>query len=438
MPGTAEAPYIGVLADRDLYAELGVNPDARLPDLQSAYRRAALIAHPDKGGSTAAFQNLTTAFKVLSDPSARESYRQRRQTFRLGVPSSTKTARAAPGSIGKRWAGAKRTAYQKEQHQRVNSMDRKRTFQSTVKAAKDETRREGAVMCLAGILKSVHKVSTARLKQMLEKMKPAMREALMAYMKTPQTATHASCIPADRPFSSGSSIRVIRDSKIPRYQAQLRMRHLRIETRAQKDRGSARNYQVCLDNACIAVKAAGVDIWDNPVRFCQIFEAGLCEAGLPFEISDIRAHIFMRADDMFSRPDVITSPFMTLEEALLVHAQLCQARRESWESLRAAWVPLMLSTQNARRRGLSESKAFAIANRARLALLERQFARAIRIVERLVRPSHSRHKAAEACKTQARGKRPSGEAAPMPRNVGQCVGVRKECQRKVPPSFGGA
>merc|ERR1712107_89150 len=144
----------------------------------------------------------------------------------------------------------------------------------------------------------------------------------------------------------------------------------------------------------------------------------------------------MRADDMFSRPDVITSPFMTLEEAVLVHAQLCQAR-ESWESLRAAWVPLMLSTQNARRRGLSESKAVAIANRARLALLEPNL-REPSVLLSAVRPSLSRHKAAEASKAQARGKRPSGEAAPMPRNVGQCVGERKECQRKVPPRFGGA
>lgn len=444
MPGIADARFASVLADRDLYAELGVSPDARPADLQSAYRRAALTAHPDKGGSAAAFQQLTMAFEVLSCPCTRDSYDHQREQKRCHAGLSAKKACSAPRvSVSKR-AGPKLEARQKRQRENIDSMARTHTLLRTAKVAKDTSRRRAAVTRLAGILKSVRQVSSARLKQMLDDMKPGLKEALLTYMKTPQVAVDesgrtSSFIPADGPFYWGSSIRTTKDAKTPRYQPQLRMRYLRIETRAQRDVEVAFHHQACLVHACSAVTAAGIDIWDDASRFCQIFEAGLREAGLPLESLGLSAHIFMRADDMFCRPAVITSPVMTLGRALAVHAQLSRAHRESWESLRAAWVPLMRSTRHARRRALSEPEAFAIADRARLALLERRFARASRAAERAVGSSQSRRRGmAGECKHEARGdKRPSG-AALVVRNVGHCPGERKEYVREVAPSFGGA
>lgn len=59
----------------DLYAILGVGRDATEDELKKAYKRAALVAHPDKPtGSKEKFQALNEAFSVLSNPEKRAEY----------------------------------------------------------------------------------------------------------------------------------------------------------------------------------------------------------------------------------------------------------------------------------------------------------------------------------------------------------------------------
>jgi curved DNA-binding protein CbpA len=62
----------------DLYEELGVKPDATREEIASAYRARAKALHPDAhpGEETAAeqFTRLGAAYRVLSDPDARELY----------------------------------------------------------------------------------------------------------------------------------------------------------------------------------------------------------------------------------------------------------------------------------------------------------------------------------------------------------------------------
>ena len=54
-------------APRDYYEVLGVPSDADEKTIKKAYRQAALVAHPDKGGTDAEFQQVNEAFSVLSD-----------------------------------------------------------------------------------------------------------------------------------------------------------------------------------------------------------------------------------------------------------------------------------------------------------------------------------------------------------------------------------
>eukprot|EP00928_Gymnodinium_smaydae_P088890 TRINITY_DN72929_c0_g1_i1.p1 TRINITY_DN72929_c0_g1~~TRINITY_DN72929_c0_g1_i1.p1 ORF type:complete len:478 (-),score=49.57 TRINITY_DN72929_c0_g1_i1:429-1862(-) len=56
------------------YVCLGLSLHASAEEVRSAYRRAALSAHPDKGGSAAQFLKVVRAFEVLSDPIARRRY----------------------------------------------------------------------------------------------------------------------------------------------------------------------------------------------------------------------------------------------------------------------------------------------------------------------------------------------------------------------------
>ena len=60
--------------DRNYYDLLEVERTVDDAGLKKAYKRAALIHHPDKGGTDALFQNLQEAFQVLSDPTRRAEY----------------------------------------------------------------------------------------------------------------------------------------------------------------------------------------------------------------------------------------------------------------------------------------------------------------------------------------------------------------------------
>jgi DnaJ family protein A protein 2 len=60
----------------DLYALLGVDKSASPAEIAKAYKRQALIKHPDRGGSTEEFQQLQKAHEVLSNPEQRAYYDQ--------------------------------------------------------------------------------------------------------------------------------------------------------------------------------------------------------------------------------------------------------------------------------------------------------------------------------------------------------------------------
>ncbi len=58
----------------DLYAVLGVAPDAPSEELKRAYRRLAREHHPDAGGDEARFKEISHAYDVLGDPERRARY----------------------------------------------------------------------------------------------------------------------------------------------------------------------------------------------------------------------------------------------------------------------------------------------------------------------------------------------------------------------------
>ena len=60
--------------DRDLYSILEVDQNATIDEIKSAYRKKAIIHHPDKGGDEEMFKKLNHAYEVLSDPDKRHAY----------------------------------------------------------------------------------------------------------------------------------------------------------------------------------------------------------------------------------------------------------------------------------------------------------------------------------------------------------------------------
>lgn len=67
---------------RDLYAELGVSPDATEQELQTHYRKLALKHHPDRtNGDTCEFQRIQEAYSTLVDPDERAAHDRDRETY---------------------------------------------------------------------------------------------------------------------------------------------------------------------------------------------------------------------------------------------------------------------------------------------------------------------------------------------------------------------
>lgn len=58
----------------DYYQILGVSKHSSPEDIKRAYRKLASVHHPDKGGDTATFQNIQTAYDILIDPQKRQQY----------------------------------------------------------------------------------------------------------------------------------------------------------------------------------------------------------------------------------------------------------------------------------------------------------------------------------------------------------------------------
>ena len=59
---------------RDHYQTLGVDRGASADEIKRAYRKLASKYHPDKGGDTQRFQEIEEAYRVLSDPVARQHH----------------------------------------------------------------------------------------------------------------------------------------------------------------------------------------------------------------------------------------------------------------------------------------------------------------------------------------------------------------------------
>ena len=96
----------------DLYAILGVSPDASQDQLKSAFRRACKRCHPDAGGTEQQMMELLAAYEVLSDPVLRANYDEWRGQHAAGSTSESSNPEAAATAGQSPFAEAKRRAEQ--------------------------------------------------------------------------------------------------------------------------------------------------------------------------------------------------------------------------------------------------------------------------------------------------------------------------------------
>lgn len=65
----------------DFYQTLGVKENASQDEIKSAYKKLAMKNHPDRGGDTKLFQEISQAYDTLGDPNKRAQYDAQRQGF---------------------------------------------------------------------------------------------------------------------------------------------------------------------------------------------------------------------------------------------------------------------------------------------------------------------------------------------------------------------
>ena len=58
----------------DYYSTLGVAKNASIKELKSAYKKASMKHHPDRGGDEAKFKEINEAYSTLKDPAKRQQY----------------------------------------------------------------------------------------------------------------------------------------------------------------------------------------------------------------------------------------------------------------------------------------------------------------------------------------------------------------------------
>lgn len=58
----------------DHYSTLGVPRNATPEQIKKAYRKLAMEHHPDRGGDSSTFQNISVAYDILSDPTKKAQY----------------------------------------------------------------------------------------------------------------------------------------------------------------------------------------------------------------------------------------------------------------------------------------------------------------------------------------------------------------------------
>ncbi len=76
--------FVGVVlynSAMDYYQILGLNENASQDDIKKAYKKLAMKNHPDRGGDTKKFQEISQAYDTLSDNQKRAQYDAQRNGF---------------------------------------------------------------------------------------------------------------------------------------------------------------------------------------------------------------------------------------------------------------------------------------------------------------------------------------------------------------------
>lgn len=68
----------------DLYEVLEISPSATADEIKSAYKKASMKHHPDRGGDEDKFKDINDAYLILSNEDKRKYYDASRKVYAKG------------------------------------------------------------------------------------------------------------------------------------------------------------------------------------------------------------------------------------------------------------------------------------------------------------------------------------------------------------------
>lgn len=420
---------LGSAAVRDLYAVLNLKTSANSKEVRAAYRRAALAAHPDKGGSAQAFHVVKFAFEVLSCSASRHIY---------DLMSSNQQPERTPCSFMA--TDVQLLSSQAQFHNGTQDLTARGSLKyekhkASMRPACPPQQRHppgdksqvGAGLtsrrCNANISSKRYKATTLevaleRMRAVLQSMRPSQRllslqkidpciaASLHVFMKRQRAGqvsvadrakqsnsfTHLRCHTHVCGFSVVSTLTNLGGA---RYRTQLVIRGLRLYTLASQYEDAIDHHIILLAmrDAVASASRSNASLWTDPQKLHCTFKSVLDENNTSEQEINLHTFVYMKAAPWLHQSTPITSPVMSLVDAISVYTRLLSAMSVSWEKLRAEWVRLLLCKRRGRaqaRQARSQTEAEDLADRARDFALGKQWKRVESSVRSAVRRAKAR------------------------------------------------
>lgn len=373
----------------NLYGVLGVPTSASTSEVRTAYRRAALCSHPDKGGSAESFHRVAVAFEVLSCPVTRNLYDhrlacQKKVNLESSQCATENLVACHPRPTAN--AGSKRcnpeSASNFEQAQ-VTSQPR----------AQKISRIDDALRSLRTVLQSME---TDQRQTCIPTLPFRVRSALLTFMEgqrlKPRGSIKASILETPAPVNTTSirkgGLRTIRGMHRAKYQACIRIKALRVYTKETFDIEAAVEHQIILAGLRQKIATETTEnpsAWLNPFKLIRSCVDALAQQEATEESLGLRVYLEFRTSPWCHPRCCIYSPASSgLLEALELNAQLLRARSTSWEALQREWINILTISRRPQSKALTLAEATEVTGKARQAALQKQMHRAVSAVERAV------------------------------------------------------
>eukprot|EP00746_Dinoflagellata_sp_MGD_P125612 gnl/MRDRNA2_/MRDRNA2_60412_c0_seq1.p1 gnl/MRDRNA2_/MRDRNA2_60412_c0~~gnl/MRDRNA2_/MRDRNA2_60412_c0_seq1.p1 ORF type:complete len:551 (-),score=112.49 gnl/MRDRNA2_/MRDRNA2_60412_c0_seq1:229-1881(-) len=390
--------------NEDVYHVLGVHPGADLAAIRLAYRRLALFAHPDKGGSVKAFQTVAAAFETLSATVSATA--MGKVTEKVSCKSKQCTGDRNISNAG----GRRRCKRAPAGNLNLRSLRPAVPCPAIARSSVLSSRQ--ALDYLRAVLQSM---TTERRRKSIESLVPRVRTALLEFMMKVQEAKPGAtlstfalekqqCSSAGQTLASNRSnnnrsliSRQADPSESPsrRAKSSRKIASSLIKTKYGLSPGLSTQYKSTKTRLCksddmqpvaslsgvggvnkigssyrATVHVASLELYTQLQPKLEVaiehhsilleirqaiaavvafpdqdiansVQTALANAAVPEEELNLRVIVRLRAREWLGSTWV-NSPVLSLQKAVKWRSRLLDARRNSWSEFRAAWIELML------------------------------------------------------------------------------------------------